>query len=189
MDKAPMMKILTTSEAQRYLATVGMAIGDWNQIVDISIPITEIKWINYEAPSNARDLLRFSCLLSDWLPKGEWKLLQFDSSNLCECDRTSMVERLLFGSRREIVDLAEVRSVLFQFSGPEQENNAQELLVKNLIFAILLLEGHAYVVSSQSTDGQVLGLQDGVAYFLSRKSTSSAEMLLQTFEQGKVDSQ
>jgi hypothetical protein len=179
----PTTTLLDASDTERYLAPLGLAIGNWNEILDTSVPAEEVNWISYEAPQNARNLLRFAWHLSGWLPKGDWKLLQFDNSNLFEGDQTSLIGRLLFGQNSIEVDMTCVRTVLFKFVGSEQEKNAQELLLTNLIFSILLVEGHAYVVSSKSTEGQVLGLQDGIVYFSSRNTTASAHALVRAFEQ------
>jgi hypothetical protein len=176
------MKLLTIEEANRYLTTIGMEIGNWNQIVDTSVQNEEICWLNYEAPTRARELLRFSRSVAGWLPKGDWKIVQIDNSSYFDPDRTSLFTGLLFGP--EVApDLSEHRTFLFQFSNSEATNNNTELVIANLVFVLLLLEEHGYVVSSGSTQGQVLGIQDGVVYFCSRdKSISGAEILLRTFE-------
>ena len=178
------MRSLTRQEADAYLLKIGMKVGDWNQIKDIdSFERDTWQWINHQAPRDAGRLYNFAQHLAGWLPKGEWKLLQIDNSTLLDPVQQMLITTLLAGTGQAI-DLGQNRSLLFEFRSDEESNAPGEFLICNLIFALLLFEGHCQLVSSASRPGQCLSLQDGFAYLYSKDiEGSGARKILQGFEQ------
>jgi len=160
-----------------------MEIGNWNRITDIADrQHGKSDWINYRAPKDG--LLNFSHHVAGWLPKGDWKIFQIDhSTGWMDPVQVSLFGGLLFGSG-DTPDLVENRTFLFEFGKNKKADENTELLISNLIYVFLLFESHGYVASSNSNSGQLLGVQDGYIYFLSRdkKSISSAKTLLKNFE-------
>lgn len=177
------MKCLKTHEANTYLHSVDMEIGAWNQITDTTDELRQKKrWVNKQAPQNAKELMVFSQHIAGWLPKGDWKLLQIDNSTSLDVVDTLFFGRLLFGSD-EIPSLVENRTFLFEFGQGKVVDGIAELLLSNLIFALLFIEGHAHIVSSNSDAGQSIALQDGYVYLSSREEgISGASILLEQIE-------
>ena len=177
------MKRLTTQGARSYLGQIGMGIGAWNQIVGIGEqPGARNNWINYQAPEDAHQLLNFSQHVAGWLPQGTWKILQLDNSNAFDPVQSFLFERCLSGGE-ENLDLATQRSFLFEFGPDKRSNASSELLISQLIFMLLLFEGHGHIVSSGCTSKR-LAIQDGFVYFVSdtESDRANAESLLEDFE-------
>jgi hypothetical protein len=185
------MKVITVQEAETYLSAVGMRVDNWNRIIDATNAESEkCFWINCCAPRDSLRLHTFSQHVAGWLPKGDWKILQIDNSTSFDPVQASMVGSLLFG-KQEIGDLnlAENRSFLFKFCEDESANESTELLIANLIYVLLLFEGHGYVVSSGTDSGQLVGIQDGFVYFYSKRpDISGAKSLLKNFEENPLRS-
>ena len=180
----PKMKCITVQQANAYLNHIDMEIGDWNQIADTTgFQQDKSFWINYRAPDNSHELLKFSQHVAGWLPIGDWKIFQIDNSSVwIDPVQTSLISGLLFGMEN-VSWLAKNRTFLFEFGKDENTDSSTELLISNLIFTFLLFECHGYVVSSNSNVGQRLGIQDGFVYFSSKeKNLSGAENLLKNFE-------
>lgn len=173
------MKFIDSKEANKYLSSIGMQIGSWNQISDVDCEVN--KWINYLAPKNSSELLNFSYHMAGWLPKGDWKIFQIDNSTCLDAVQLSFVEGLLFGSAKG-EKLNNNRTILFKFGIDENGNKENELLIANLIYVFSLFECHAYLVSSNSREGERLAVQDGFAYFsASEKNIHGAKALLENF--------
>lgn len=182
------MKCLTAQQANEYLNSIGMKIGDWNRITDIAgRQHGKPNWINYRAPKDGLGLLNFSHHVAGWLSKGDWKIFQIDhSTGWMDPVQASLFGGLLFGSG-DMPDLVENRTFLFEFGENKTTDENTELLISNLIFVFLLFESHGYVVSSNSNAGQLLGIQDGFVYFFSKeKNISGAEVLLKNFERNPL---
>lgn len=183
------MKCLTIQEANTYLNSIGMEIGDWYRITDIpGRQFGKPKWINYQAPKEG--LLNFSHHVAGWLPKGDWKIFQIDhSTGWMDPVQASLFGGLLFGAD-DIPDLNQIENstFLFEFGKNKTADENTELLISNLIYVFLLFESHGYVVSSNSSAGQRLGIQDGFVYFSSReKNISGAEGLIKNFERDSLE--
>lgn len=184
------MKCLTTQEANDYLNEVGLRVDDWNRIIDVeqhNHHDRRLHCINYRAPKEA--LLSFCHHAAGWLPKGNWKIFQIDNSTgWLDPVQLSLFSGLLFGGEK-IRDLnsLESRTFLFEFGKGREDDENTELLLANLMYVFLLFESHGYLVSSGSSTGQRLGIQDGFVYFLSRDpNLSSAEGLLEKFERNPL---
>lgn len=180
---------LTADEANQRLRQVAMEIGAWKQITDIpGRQLGKRDWKNYQAPKNA--LLNFSHHVFAWLPAGHWKIVQVDNSTgWIDPVQNSLLGGLLYGSD-ETPDLNRIgdRCFLFEFGGNKNANENTDLLIANLIFLFLFFELHAYVVSSGSNAGELLGIQDGFVYFSSReKSLSEADVLINNFAQNPTE--
>ncbi|MCL2872118.1 MAG: hypothetical protein FWF41_03905 [Betaproteobacteria bacterium] len=75
------MKCLTKEEANIYLGKIGMEIGEWNNIQKkTSVSSEKFHWVNHQTPKGARDLYKYAQAVADWLPRGNWKILQIDDS-------------------------------------------------------------------------------------------------------------
>lgn len=179
-----MAKLLKADEANEYLKQVCMKLGDWNQIAysdDRSNP--DRPYRKYRAPSLANELFCFSRHVAGWLPTGAWKILQIDNSASLDQDQYSLIGRLLACSG-EYLDIADFRTWLFEFGSEEKQNQTTELVIANVLFGFLLFESHAYLVSSNSAEGELIGVQDGFVYFIARspQRLSFAESLTLEYE-------
>lgn len=177
------MRHISTQEANVYLARLGMRIGGWNQIADIAdANVSSGYWVNYQAPKSAHELLSFAQHVAGWLPKGEWKIVQIDNSTSLDAVQENFLGRMLFGPEYA-GQLSDRGTFLFEFGKSQNDDRKTELLISDLIFMFLLYEGHMYVISSNSNDGERLGIQDGVAYFSSRDmDIKGAHALLENFD-------
>lgn len=167
-----------------------MGIDDWNRIIYIPLRGTkELEWINYQAPKQALDLIRFSQYVAGWLPKGKWKILQIDNSTgRMSPAAESLFGGLLFGCSKGWPSLVENRTFFFELGKGKEKDNETELLIANLIFVFLLFEYHGYVVSSNCPNKQYLGIQDGFVYFHSthNEDIRSAQAALKKFEANEM---
>jgi hypothetical protein len=107
--------------------------------------------------------------VAGWLPPGRWKLIQLDNSNVW-----SPVEASFIGTLLGLSANAAPNSVLFEFGADNRANAFSELQIANVIFAVLLFEGHAYLASEGSNQSQLVGIQDGFVYLYSDTPTESA---------------
>lgn len=179
------MKNLNSDEANEYLKGIGMRIGDWNEITYPKNDSYKIETINYQAPRSAAELLCFSQHVAGWLPRGDWKIFQIDNSTgWMDPVELSLFGGLLVGGENFIdFNRALNNTLLFEFGKSVTDDENTELLIVNLIFVFLLFELHGYVVSSNSPDGQLLGVQDGFIYFMSgEKSLFEAENIIKNYE-------
>ena len=105
--------------------------------------------------------------------------MQLDNSNAFDAVQSCLFERYLCGTQHKI-DFADQRSFLFD---SKADKESSDLLISQLIFLLLLFEGHGYVVSSASQNGECLAIQDGFVYFSSNKlKVSDAKDLIKCFE-------
>lgn len=186
---SPKMKRLTIQETDALLCRIGMRIGDWNRIADLNNAEKDKRArTSYRAPRGSNELHNFSLHVAGWLPKGDWKIFQIDNSTSLDPVQASLFGRLLFGSENvPDFNLVANRTFLFEFGTDESANENTELLISNLIHVFLLFECHGYVVSSGSRSGQLLGIQDGFAYFDSKDAEiSGAKSLLKGFERSPL---
>lgn len=181
------IRSISHEKANEYLASIGMQIGNWNEIVDLKKNSNvNVGWKNYPAPRNSRELFNFSYHVAGWLPTGSWKIVQIDNSNYLDAVQAQFVERLLFGPNNTTT-LSNCGTLLFEFENCANDNNNTELLISNLIYLFLLFECHAYFVSSNCLFGEYLAIQDGYAYFIANeKGICGAEILLNAFSQNPL---
>ncbi|HEY9198440.1 MAG TPA: hypothetical protein VIR60_03665 [Gammaproteobacteria bacterium] len=172
------MRCLTTEAANAYLASLGMKVGEWNEISQL---YKKYEWISYKPPRDASRLWRFAQHAAGWLPSGKWKILQIDNSNYLDAVDGLFLSKLL--GTPKAVDFAAEHSIMFEFGDHRKENENAEFVLTCVIYLFLLFEGNGYVVSSGSSDGEVLGVQDGLAMFISGgHGLANARDTLQAFE-------
>lgn len=168
------------NEANRYLSELEMEIGKWDRIVYTDKEKKPF-WMNIASPKDARELFNFSQYVAGWLPQGKWKILQIDNSTWLNAIQDSIFDSLL-GSEKIGSAGITGKSFFFDLSDASQKDRV-ELLISHLIFFLLLFEQHGYLVSRGSTNGELLGLQDGFVYFYSKnRDISGAQRLLSNFK-------
>lgn len=161
------MKLLQKSSANELLKNVGMQLDEWNRIVDIKRPWNGGSSFSFQAPRDSLEMYCFAQLIADWLPIGSWQLFQIDNSTEFAPDEEFMLARLLdLGSG--VPSFKESRSLLFEINSDGCSNTKTRLTISVLIFLFLLFELHGSMVSSNSFEGEILAIQDGFVYFLSR---------------------
>ena len=114
------------------------------------------------------------------------RIQEIDNSTSLNVDQASLVSKLL-PCKEDLSDINSISTVLFEFGESKDLDLSTELQIANLIFAFLLFEAHAYVVSSASTNGQMIGIQDGFIYFfLSSGTNDDATSLIESFEREQL---
>lgn len=182
------VECLTKQQANAYLHSIGMEIGEWNQITDLrERQVKQSSWINYRPPKDA--LFNFSYHAAGWLPRGGWKIFQIDNSTgWMEPTQESLFGSLLFGANN-IADFnqRDNKTFLFEFGKNKTADENTELLISNLIYVFLLFESRGFVVSSHGDAGQRLGVQDGVVYFSAMDpDLRAASTLIERFERAPL---
>jgi hypothetical protein len=179
------MKCVPSSQANFWLRAIGMRLDDWNRIVSVASDCKPNS-VGYQPPRDALKLFCFSRHALEWVPKGNSWLLQLDNSTTFDPSSASLFSTLLTDGRGK-VDLVENRTFLFEFGAGNDRAGRVELQVSNLVFALLLLECHAYLVSSNSTEGQMLSVQDGFAYLETREQNElKARLLIANYERNPI---
>ncbi|MBJ7312410.1 hypothetical protein ACFOLJ_18190 [Rugamonas sp. CCM 8940] len=176
------VKYLTRREADVYVNSVGMAIGDWNQISTIDSIYGGGEWTNYSAPKDARELFNFSEHVVDWIPDCNWIILQIDNSGGLDVVQSIFFNRLIFGSGI-IKKSVGSGAILFEFEGNFYCGKESRVLISNLLALLLLFESHGYLITSKKSAGRYLSFQDGYMYFHSNKcGINDANYLLINFD-------
>jgi hypothetical protein len=178
------MKPLNPEEASSYLKQIGMKIGAWNRVDLLDDGLKQDRtWFNFPAPGDAKALWHFSALLGDWLPRGEWRILQFDNSNHFPRVAELFLSRVVGATQP--VDFNASPTLFF-------EDVDDEALVQNssvltfFVFNLLMFEGHAYIVSS-ADGGYRLGIQDGYVYFEgTNDAVSHGREIVKRFESAAI---
>jgi hypothetical protein len=163
------IRLIPIDEVARYLAEVDLELGDWSEIRPKGGRSGKQDWVSIQAPRDAQELLCLSQHAAGWVPRGAWKIIQFDNSNWFSRVENVFVGGLV-GRPTASVDFSSTKrsAILFEFGADADQNANLELLVSDLVYAILLFEGHAYLTSSGSAGGECLGVQDGFLYFQAR---------------------
>lgn len=158
------MKQISSEEASTYLRLVGLTVGDWKQITSVDAK-SQTTWRVLRPPANAQQLFVLSLHLADWLPKAQWKVLQFDYSNFMRPYQTALFARLLSGRYEARIHL-ESNAFLFEFGDKPEADFAENLAIASAIHALLLFEGNGYIATSNQDRRDYLGLQEGSIYLL-----------------------
>lgn len=166
------MKSISLEEASGLLRTVGFEVGSWREIRRSGTDINLRSYVHSTPPSDASALYVYSLHLAGWLPRAQWKILGFDRSTLLPPHEAAMVARLLIGSF-DFSALEECNAYLFEFSGAEDRDYAEQLTIAAAVYASLLFECHAYVTTSNRDTPHYLGLQDGETFFFTEKEHES----------------
>jgi hypothetical protein len=169
------MKSLSISDSNQLLAAIGMRIGDWNQIASIDRTQADlVHRTSFTAPRESSELFCVAFHATGWLPPGQWKLLQIDNSNYFNVVDRSLLSQLLFGTQWHCnLNAPECSSFLFEYSDRSDINQKSDLLISHLIYSLLLVEGHAYLVSAASKDQELLAIHDGALHFSSLQADAS----------------
>ncbi len=168
-------RIIDRSEATTLLKSVTFEIGSWNEVRSIGGQGSKENTVSLQSPRDAAQMFCLAQHATGWIPPGTWKLLQFDNSNSFTRVESVFFSQLLFGSQRMVdFNAIENSTVVFEFSGEQTENI--DLQISNMVFALLLFESHAYLVSSGSSAHERVGIQDGVVHFSSSGRTATGAL-------------
>lgn len=182
------MRWLDIEGAASYLDVIGMRVDSWNRLAYVGAsPGGGARWRNYQAPKDAQRLFAFALHVAGWLPRGAWKVLQIDNSSSFGVVQALAISRLLPGLVKPLGTTIQNNTCLFEFRGEELADGDTELLIANVIYLLLLFEGHGYLVSANSKSRECLSIQDGFIYFSSdEEGIAGAEALIQNFEAGPL---
>lgn len=156
------MKILSRPEADTLLAPLGLKIGEWNELSAIASD-SQPRTLTLAAPKVARDLYVASLWLTDWLPKGKWRLIQVDNSTSPSRDESLLFEQLINIPTRRW-DVASQKTFKFELDENVEVGQRVDVVISSVIFFALMFEWHIHIASDGCLDGQRLALQDGDIY-------------------------
>jgi hypothetical protein len=166
-------RILTRIEASKLLESVGLQIGEWNEVRRVGVGPVDATTISFRSPRDAAEMLCLAERATGWLRPGAWTLLQFDNSNWLSRTENVLLSQLMFGPE-VFVDFNAVENRSIVFTPDEVRRGNTDLRISAVVFAILLSEGHAYIASSASSARECLGIQDGVLHFISDMPETAA---------------
>jgi hypothetical protein len=187
------MQHITHEKSNALLSGLGLRIGSWNQVEDLSgrKSTDQNSYVVFKAPTSARSLYVFSEHVAGWLPSGDWKLVQVDNSTSLDFVQSTQISCLLGGdSQPDSQNGINQASLEFSFGRNMIENVSTELLICNLIFMFLLFQCHVQIVSSSCTGGQFISIQDGFVYFMfgSESLKDRSAKLMSCFEKAPLAS-
>lgn len=156
------MKAIDTHEVKERLAALGMGLSEWGSVVSIS-GSEQSTWRCMSAPLD--HLFRFSHHVASWLPRGTWKLVQLDNSSGWIDPAQESLLNAVFHRVGGSSDLSFNTHSSFLCDCSIDGDIPSELTIGNVIFVLLLFRLHAYVLSSGSIRGELLGIQDGSVCF------------------------
>lgn len=170
------MKILSHPEADEILAPLDIKIGKWNELSDTVFNRQNTSVI-LKAPKAAIEIYVIALWLTDWLPKGKWKLIQIDNSTSPSRD-----ESLLFGQLMSLPmgewDIATQKTFLLDLNDDIAARQQLDMVIVSVIFFALMFQWHIHIVSDGGARGQRLAIQDGFAYFFGNDENISAAKTL-----------
>ncbi len=154
---------------KHHLSEIGMKIGDWHRIEYLSDEEQRDKaWYKIEAPSDAKELLRFAQKILDWLPDSHGYIVVFDDLTHLD-DFQLLILELTLGT--DLKRAAHVSGGLI--IGSKHQNNEIKVRLSYFIFFCLLFGAHVYIVNSEIYEGAILGILDEAAYFICKNKFSS----------------
>lgn len=154
---------ISENEAAGLLRSRGFQVGTWND-VDTNDPSRPLVWRKRRAPRDGLAMFAFATYVSGWLPEGAWKLVQFTNSTGFGVAAGSFFRKLCPpGLPIQSFTSGGLMPIKVSMAGDGKKHTLAELAVIDLVFAILLLEQFAYVVSEGSVKRQMLGLFEGYA--------------------------
>jgi hypothetical protein len=154
IDKSRMVELLHP---------LGFEIGQWNEIKIAGTAANKGNYVRIKAPQNARELFVFSQHVAGWLPIGNVRLLQFDYSTSLSLTENLLLSRWLFGTSKNEIFPNTSHILLQQQSA---EGRVIDVVIAQIIDLLLLFECHAEFVSADSSNTQILSIQDGYVYFV-----------------------
>ncbi|MEO3430520.1 hypothetical protein AAFN88_16800 [Pelagibius sp. CAU 1746] len=162
------MRVLTQAEADSLLQPLDLKVGEWCELACLSSEVFPNK--AYRPNPDARELYVLAGHLLDWLDPKDWVILQIDNSTAPLFDESKVFEELAFEPGQRW-DLGNQRTFLF---GIER---AKLILI---VFFSLVFEWHVYLTCKSADQGQRLGLQDGIVYFIGRpEMVGAAEAMVE----------
>jgi hypothetical protein len=171
------LRVLSRTQADAYLKEVGTTLGDWNEVLPIRALERNQTHFPYRSPQNGLELFNFAQHVAGWIPKGHWKLVQFDNSTSLSTDEAYFLVSGL-NKGEEAIDVEQCRSFLFEFTDEWELNTAKELTIANVLFLVLMFQCHGYVISSSSRTGRYIAFQDGFVYFYGEESDTEEAALM-----------
>ncbi len=178
-------KALNDVAANQTLEKIGMILGDWHRLEYLDErKKKEYYWDRIIASSdgdelNVRELSDFSQKVLDWLPDEGGYVVAFDDSTSLTSDQILILSRIFDVDMKSVVSRG--GALLVSFPG---RNLEVKLRLSYFIFFCLTFCAHLHIVNAQRHEGPILGIQDGVVYFMelsdSRAHVDSFVQLLGT---------
>lgn len=167
------MRSMSRNAAERILSSVGLTVGDWNEMKEVSGGGTT--HCAFVPPEGALELYVLSRKLSGWLGPGEWVLAQFDRSSWPQEDEKAVLE--VIGFSRE--DLKGPDFEGFYQDGLEASPERAIAKVAMLVFHAIVFQWHLHLATDRSVSGRRLALLDGVVHgFGSEEDIESLRSLM-----------
>ncbi len=155
-----MIKVLERDEANILLASLGLRVGDWNELT-ASNSAGQLNYA-YVPPTEALELYVVSQRLTAWLGTRGWTLLQIDNSTSPTSDERRVFEAVVFEGKTFSFQDGQ-RSFLFNADSDFDDDSIQTK-VALLVYFALLFGWHVHLTSRSSSNGKRLALLDTVAY-------------------------
>ena len=157
-------RILDRREVESYLGGLGLCLDDWNRVRDAN-PSTERRdAVELSPPAPALELHVFAQHVAGWLPSSRRKLIQIDNSSAISADEAALLNLILCGDYFGGPS-TDAKSILIDSS---DGGSQADFLLAHAIFLLVMFEQHAFIVSSESKDGEVIAVQDGAVILSSR---------------------
>jgi hypothetical protein len=172
------VKNVSRDQAIPYLEKIGKEVNEWGQIVEVGS--NELEWVNIRAPVEARDLMVFCQTIISWLPEGVWRIIYINNATVLNAAEELHLARILYGSKAEAGNKINPCLIIENDSGDVSAES--DFFIVDIMYALLMFEGHAHIVSSGSSNHECLSIQDGFVYaYSSRDRVSSFEYVISNF--------
>ena len=169
------MRLLTSAEASTLLATRGLKIGAWNELVDLDSAKAAHR--QCVAPADTRTLISFARSLLEWLcpQQCKWIILQIDNSTAPLLSEPAVFQFLAMPDLKNNWDVGTQRTFMFNVEDTDDGNQAVfKTRLSMLIFIALAFEWHVHFACDTGAVGQRLALLDGVAYLFGPENSIRA---------------
>lgn len=181
------MKIIETGQLAAILNPLGFEIGAWGQIAPIlnGEQVAEYKYICYQSPLDAKEMLSFAQHVVAWVFGGDWMIFKSDYSTVFDMSDRCLIGQFL-GIRSTEEPIKEDIALLLSSTLQNSAITSIELECSFLIYLFLLVSGHAQIVSSKNIDGRYISIQDGFIYLFTKGKLEDGNNLLRKFEENKL---
>jgi hypothetical protein len=158
------------------LAMLGFKLHQGRLIlVDEKMPIDAFDFIQLTVPTQSSELFSFAVRLTDWLPDGEWIAITINSYSHLDAIQQRVLRLLVERSATIAPDLA-FKGDFFCISTEDEHSRADcKVLISCLAYWILVFAGDCQIISSASSNGNFISLDDGVAHLALSKSAGVKE--------------